>query len=313
MRAPLFSLLAVLTGLTASACGRHTPALETRTLTHQDRARTYHVFRPPGHAATAPAPLVVALHGGGGAGAGFDRTTNGQFTAAASKRGMVVVFPEGVAKGWNDGRAPVSARDEERAGVDDVGFLTRLVDTLHAEMGIDRGRVYFTGISNGGFMTQRYAIEHPERVAAAAAVTAQVAEAWADRSPARPVSMMLVNGTADPLVPYAGGQVTVFGTARGAIRSTADSVEWWRRHAGCAEPPAVSPLPDADPDDGTRAIMERSGPCEGGSEVVLVRVEGGGHTWPGGRQYLPRGMVGPVSNDFRAVDVIFDFFERHRR
>ncbi|MCB9551762.1 MAG: esterase [Myxococcales bacterium] len=304
--------LGVLLGVLASGCGN--PLLVTRELAHGGQTRAWHLYRPP--SAGAGAPLVVALHGGGGRGAGFDDMTRGQITRAAAKRGWVVVFPEGVEKGWNDGRAPVSGRDRRRAGVDDVGFITALVEAAAAEHGIDRGRVYVMGISNGGFMAQRYAIEASDRVAAIAAVTAQVAVAWRDRAPSRPVPVLLMNGTKDPLVPYGGGQVMVFGEARGEVLSTAESVAWWARHDGCAPAAggtvgaaAVETVADGDPEDGTRTVVERVDGCAGGSAVVLYRVEGGGHGWPGGEQYLPERVIGRVSGDFDAAEVIFGWFE----
>ncbi|MCA9541127.1 MAG: hypothetical protein KC620_19640 [Myxococcales bacterium] len=308
----IFGLAACFALLLAAGCGGSNPALSTQHLSYQGRERTYHVYLPPGHSKATAAPLVIALHGGGGSGAGFDDMTRRQFTTEAEKRGLVVVFPEGVEKGWNDGRPLQSARDKRRANVDDVGFLTHLIDKLHADLGIDRQRVYFTGISNGGFMTQRYAIDRGDRVAAAAAVTANLAAVWADRTPRRPVPILYMNGTGDPLVPYDGGQVKVFGQARGAILSTADSIAWWAGHDHCVGNPQISKVPDIDPKDGTFTVIERHGPCAEGSEVVLYKVEGGGHSWPGGNQYLPQAMIGKVSQDFRAVDALFDFFARHR-
>lgn len=314
MQTPTLSPL--LLALALTACGN--PALMTREMPHAGHTRSWHVYLPPGLPASLPPgqpsapPLVIALHGGGGTGDGFDGMTRNQLTQEAAKRGIVVVFAEGIEKGWNDGRPAISARDKRRAEVDDVAFITALIDRLVADHGIDRRRVYLTGISNGGFMAQRYAIEESHRVAAAAAVTAQVAQAWADRVPARPVPMLIMNGTEDPLVPYAGGQVTVFGEARGAVLSTADSVVWWARHNRCEGAPEVTALPDTDPDDDTHATVERHGTCADASEVLLVRIEGGGHTWPGGKQYLPRGMIGRASGDVQGAAVIFDFFSRHR-
>lgn len=299
--------LVLLGALTLAVLGCGNPALVLREQAHGGLDRTWHLYRPP--SAGAGAALVVALHGGGGSGAGFDDMTGGQIIRAAARRGWLVVFPEGVEKGWSDGRAPVSARDRRRAGVDDVGFITALVEVMAAEHGIDRARVYVMGISNGGFMTQRYAIEASDRVAAAAAVTAQVARAWSDRAPSRAVPVLLMNGTEDPLVPYGGGQVMVFGEGRGEVLSTAESVAWWAGHDGCSGAAVVAAVADADPGDGTRTVVERIGGCAGGSEVVLYRVEGGGHGWPGGRQYLPERVIGRVSGDFDAAEVIFGWFE----
>lgn len=286
------------------------PALETRTLSHGDRARTYHLVpaasMPPG-----PRPLVVALHGGGGRGDKLDGSTNGQITREARRRGWRVVFPEGIEKGWNDGRPLTTDRDRRRAGVDDVGFLGALIDHLVATADIDPDRVYMMGISNGGFMTQRFAFDGGGRIAAGAAVAAQQAVVWREKAPPGPVSMLWMNGTDDPLVPYAGGQVAVFGKARGAILSTDETVERWASQLGC-EAPTSEALPDVDPRDETRVHRSRRA-CRGGAELVMYRIEGGGHTWPGGDQYLPQLMIGRVSRDLDGAAAIFDFFARHHR
>jgi len=125
--------------------------------------------------------------------------------------------------------------------------------------------------------------------------------------------VMIVNGTDDPLVPYAGGQVRVLGRDRGEVLSTADTVKWWTKVNGCTSPPSLRSLPDTAPDDGAHVQIEAHEGCAEGTAVVLYRVEGGGHTWPGGAQYLPRRMIGGVCRDFDATKELFDFFAKHRR
>lgn len=283
------------------------------TLSHGGRARNFRVLVPASHERGRPVPLVLALHGGGGTATGFDRSTRGQFAREAGRRGWIVAFPQGVAKGWNDGRPLRSRRDRMRAGVDDVGFLATLVDHLHGVYGIDRERVYATGISNGGFMSFRLGLELSDRIAAIAPVTANLARTHDGKKPAHAVGLLVVNGTEDPLVPYDGGQVRVFGQDRGAIFSTDESMRRWAGFDGCTGEVRTTALPDRAPRDGTRAWETVWSGCESGVEVRRIRVEGGGHTWPGGRQYLPESLIGRVSRDFDAVPVIFDFFARHRR
>lgn len=297
----------VVAALALAGCNRG-PDLETRALRHGGLERTYHVLPSK---VQGPRPLVIALHGGGGRGEQFDRGTKGQVSREAQARGWRVVFPDGVAKGWNDGRPLKTARDRERAQVDDVGFLGALIDHLVAQGGVDPARVYMMGISNGGFMTQRFALDGGGRIAAGAAVTAQVAEVWRDKTPTAGISMLWMNGTADPLVPYAGGAVKVLGQTRGMILSTDDAVAWWAGPLGCEAPREVQ-LPDTDPEDETRVVRAVRA-CRDGVELVRYRIEGGGHTWPGGSQYLPQGMIGRVSRDIDGTRAIFDFFARHAR
>lgn len=271
--------------------------------------RTWILHMPPGGATGRP--LVVALHGGGGTAAGFDRATQGQLTREATRRRWGLVFPQGIEKGWNDGRTPVSGRDERRAQVDDVAFLDALLDRLLAQ-GFDPVHVYFTGISNGGLMSQRYALDRAEKVAAIAPVAANAAEAWIDRRPQRPVPVIFLLGSEDPLMPYAGGQVTVFGSERGLVRSGPLSARHWADLDGCPGEPTREALADRAPDDDTHVSVDRF-PCPAGTAVELWTLEGAGHTWPLGRQYLPKRMIGRVSREVDGAGVIFDFFARFKR
>ncbi len=284
----------------------------TKKLDHDGERRTFHIKLPAGFKKDRPAPLVLALHGGGGKGRKFDQgTTQGTLTAAADKRGVVLVFPEGTNKQWCDGRTEIIKKKCH----DDVGFISEIIDVMVADYGIDARRVYATGISNGGFMSVRLAMELSHRISAIAPVAAQISKALKDRSPERPISVMIVNGTRDPLVPYKGGQIRLFkyGRGRGEILSTRASIERFSRLNKCGTSPKRDKLPDWDKDDGTIVETATYAGCREGTEVVLVKVIGGGHTWPGGKQYLNPKMVGVVSQDINASEMILDFFLKHSR
>ena len=283
----------------------------TKTLYHEGIERTYHISLPQGFNKNKPSPLVLALHGGGGEGRKFDQTTQGTITAAAHQRGVVLVFPEGVNKHWSDGRTMGFKKET----YDDAGFISKIIDTMVRDYGIDPRRVYATGISNGGFMSVRLAMELSEKIAAVAPVTAQLSKPLKDRTPKLPISVMIVNGTKDPLVPFEGGHVRLFrfGRSRGEILSTAATVEHFRRHNCCDKTPKKSRLPDKDPNDGTTVEVEKYAGCKNGAEVILVKVIGGGHTWPGGVQYLKPRIIGAVCRDINASELILDFFLRHSR
>jgi polyhydroxybutyrate depolymerase len=287
--------------------------LVNRSFEHRGVERSYLLHVPPGHKKESPAPLVLVLHGGGGTAKSFDRFTNGQVIRESDRRGWLVAFPEGVEKGWDDGRTPLDDKDRLRATMDDVGFLMKVIDRVDAEQGVDRSRVYATGISNGGFMSFRLALEQSDRFAAVAPVSANLAKVHEHTKPKRAIPILVVNGTLDPLVPWKGGQVQVLGRDRGEVLSTPDTVAWWVKQNACSGKVTTKSLPDTDPEDGTRVEVETHDGCAGGSEVVLYRIEGGGHSWPGGTQYLPKAMVGTVCRDFEAATAIFDFFAKHRR
>ncbi len=190
-----------------------------------------------------------------------------------------------------------------------------MIDAIRKDHGIDPKRVYATGMSNGGFMSVRLAMDLSDRIAAIAPVTAQISKALEGRSPKLPVSLMIVNGTADPLVPFEGGHIRLFrgGRSRGEILSVRETIERFIKQNGCKDVPVTTELPDKDPDDGTRVKVEKYVGRKGGAEVILVTVTGGGHAWPGGQQYLSPRLVGKVCRDFKASEMILDFFARHSR
>ncbi len=283
-----------------------------QSLAHAGRARTYIVHLPSATRDT-PLPLVIVLHGGGGTGAGMQTLTRGGWNALADREGFVVVYPDGIEKQWNDGRQLAQAR-AMRENVDDVGFLAALIDDLARTLNVDRRRVYATGISNGGMMSQRLACELSDQIAAIGVVAATMSEnLCATCKPSRSISVLLMPGVNDPLVPYQGGEIGLGKIKRGNGLSVADTVKFWAVHNQCADSPRGVPVPDKEPQDGTRVRQEIYAPCHAGSEVILFAIEGGGHTWPSGQQYLPEAIVGKTSRDIDANQVLWDFFKRHAR
>lgn len=307
-------LLGALVLAAAATAAPAAPAAGSRigTLVVGGYERTYRVHTPP--VAGRPLPVVLVLHGGGGTGAGMERLTRGEFNRLADRWGFVVLYPDGLDRHWNDGRGVATYR-AHRENVDDVAFLMALVDDVGRHVPIDRTRVYATGISNGGLMSFRLAIAAADRVAAIAPVAISMSEPLARTGgPPRPTSMLLVSGTEDPLVPWEGGEIGLPGRRGvGRVVSVAETMRLWAARSGCPAAPVVTYEPDRDPADGTRVRRERYAPCRDGTEVVLYAVEGGGHTWPGGRPYLPERLVGRTSRDLDASALIWSFFSRQAR
>jgi polyhydroxybutyrate depolymerase len=123
--------------------------------------------------------------------------------------------------------------------------------------------------------------------------------------------VLLIHGTQDPLVPWDGGDVQVFRRKRGRVLSASETVAFWVKHNGCAPTPVITYEPDQDPTDGTKVRREEYRSGKDGSEVLLYAVEGGGHTWPGGWQYLPERIIGKTCRDLQASEVIWEFFKRY--
>ena len=270
--------------------------------------REYYVHVPEGYDGSEPVPLVLALHGGGGEAEKMDKLTD--FNDVADREGFIVVYPKGVNKHWNDGREIPSLLPVEPP--DDVKFLGDLVKQLTVDYNIDGNRIYSTGISNGAFMSYRLAAENPDVFAAVAGVAAQVPKALKEKYPREgPVAVMMVLGDEDPLVPYDGGEVEVLGILKcGEVLSADESVVLWTETNMCSETPETTYYDDINEDDGS-VVRRDEYASDVGADVVLLTVEGGGHTWPGGWQYLPVKVVGETNGDISGSDVIWEFFEGH--
>lgn len=279
-------------------------SIQTFVIEHDGIARKNLVYIPK--TIRARPALLLVFHGGGGTPEGMVGMDHGRLLELADQSGFAVVYPEGVGKAWNDFRRdPLS--EAHRTNRDDVGFIGVLIQTMAARHGIDSRRVYAAGISNGGFFSLRLACEASDRIAGAVIVTATLPEDGVKLcNPVRPVDLVFVNGTEDPLVPYEGGEVKVFGSRRGRILSTDASLAFFASRFGCNAPFSTA-LPVRVADDTTR-VIRHDWQCPG-SRLQLYEIKGGGHTWPGGVQYLGPGLVGRVSKQLMASDVIGDLLK----
>jgi polyhydroxybutyrate depolymerase len=268
------------------------------------RSRDYFVHLPKNYSASQRWPLIFLIHGRTGTGPGMERIA--YFNDFADRNGIIGVYPNGVGRSWADGRGDSPA---ERDGVDDVKFFSDMLDKLESTYSVDPARVYAAGLSNGGFMSFRLACDLSARIAAIAPVGATYSLLLSEHChPARPVSVLEINGTDDPLVPYDGGQVRH--GAGGTVLSAQESVQAWARVDGCSPAPTRDPAP-ANSSSGLETRREFYSGCRENAAVALYTVVGGGHTWPGGRQYLPAFLIGKTSRDFDADEVIWKFFQAH--
>ena len=303
----LFSLLII--GL-CSGCARQRSVHEytdhSNSITVDGLTRTYILHVPPSYDEKYPTPLVVALHGGGGSPEKMRTLTD--FNTVSDNEGFIVVYPAGVENHWNDGRALQDYRTH-RENIDDVKFISVLIDYLSTEYTIDETRIYATGISNGAMMSCRLACELPEKIAAVAMVAGAMPEELSGCSPSGFVSVLVISGTDDPLVPWEGGEIQFGDLYLGKTLSVHDTVMYWVNHNACVTP-VVTWLPDTH-DDNTRVRTEVYGQGSQGTEVILYAVEGGGHTWPGGPQYASKRLIGRTSYDISATEVIWQFFTGH--
>ena len=306
----LFGSLTIL-GLNFNACAP-SRGLKTNDLTIKmefgGRERNYIVHLPPKEKMNGSVPLLFHLHGGGGTAKGTAGLTFGRFNELADRDGFIVVYPNAINKNWNDGRKleDVIAWKED---IDDVGFITAIVDKLKQKYKIDNKRIFTTGMSNGGFMTSRLLCDRADIFSGGAILTASLSKDYMPKcDPEKPVAVMVMNGTEDPLVPYDGGLIKVFRKTRGEIVSTDEIVDFWKDKNGCTVKKNTVALPDSTADD-TTVIVEEYSNCQDRGALVLYTIKGGGHTWPGGKQYLGERWIGKTNRDIVACDVIWEFFK----
>jgi polyhydroxybutyrate depolymerase len=269
--------------------------------------RSYRLHLPAGRAAASALPLVLVFHGGGSTAAAMERLT--RFSELADRERFAVAYPEGLSNHWNDGRDP--AVMGARADVDDVPFVAALIDRLVREERIDRKRVYATGYSNGAIFSHYLAARLSDRIAAIAPVAGGIADRFRPAfRPGAPVSVLIVQGTTDPFVPLEGGEVR--GT-RGRLVATQQAIELWVKANGCSASPESRDLPDVDPADGCRVASHTWSGGRDGADVTYYEMKGGGHTWPGGAQYLPQSLIGRTCRDVDATTAIWAFLARHHK
>ncbi len=293
----------------ASAQNNIKPGETTSRITVDNISRTFIVYVPESYSPTKKSPLIFLLHGGGANAQSMLNISNGEdFKSISERDNVLLAVPQGVDKSWNDGRGTKA----NKQGADDVKFISSLIDYMESHYSVDASRIYATGISNGGFMTSRIGCEIGNKFAAIAAVAATmgVDTPYNSCKPGFALPVMYIHGTSDPIVPFNGGTKTI--GAEGAFVSHQQVIDKWIAIDHCNAKPVITHLPNTT-FDGTTITKEEYSGGKDGTEVVSYVIENGGHTWPGGKQYLPKMMIGRVSRDMNGCDVIWDFFKQHKR
>ena len=281
--------------------------VESGRLEHEGRQREWLSYVPEG-LAERPA-LVLLLHGSMGSGAQMRSGSFYAFDQLAEQEGFIAVYPSGFEDHWNDCRAG-AIYSANALDVDDVGFLRVLVTTLVSLYGADPERIYAAGISNGGQMAFRLGLEAPELVRGIGAIAANlpVEDNFDCARSGKPVATMIINGTGDPVNPYQGGVVELFGdSTRGEVLSAGESVAYWAQLGGYSGAGEVREWPERDPDDGT-SVRSELWHGVGLPPVQLVTVEGGGHNIPHPDYAAPR-ILGRPSHEFNTAEVLWAFFQ----
>lgn len=270
--------------------------------TPDGKVRSYRVHVPPAYDRAKPTPVVLAFHG-----AMMNAMHMASFTGLDKKSdeaGFVLVYPNGTGAGelilfFNAGAPP-----KPGGPVDDVLFTAKLLDDLQTVVTVDPRRVFATGISNGGMMSHLLAAQLSERIAAVAPVSGTLT--LSDIHPNRPVPVLHIHGMADTIVPFDGPRGGTPKTMH--FLSVQQTVDAWLKVDGCPAEPVKTEFPDKAM-DGTTICKKVYGPGKDGTEVVLVEIANGGHTWPGVQP--PVSFIGKSTHNLSANDVIWEFFQKH--
>lgn len=237
------------------------------------------------------APIIVAMHGFLGTPASMRSKT--QFNALATKNGLIVVYPKGKRRKWNDGRNP-------RNRVDDAGFLSGLLTAMIGDGRVDPRRVFLTGHSNGGGMAMRMACEHPGLIAGISVVATKTPVNFQCRN-GPPVPAIFFHGTVDPISPHGGRNE---GSRLGESLSSADTIALWAKRNRCGNARRTKNVDRKD--DGTSAEIIQFTSCA--APLVYVEMEGHGHDWPRTNGKASR-LQGSSSQELSATSLTWWFFE----
>jgi polyhydroxybutyrate depolymerase len=251
-------------------------------------------------------PLVLLFHGGYGSGARILSTT--QFAAKADKADFIVVAPDGIDRHWNDGRGTTNTT------IDDVGFVRQLIKTIERRFAIDPKRIYATGISNGGHFTARLGCELSDTLAAIGTAAGPIAAELLPTCKPAPISVVGIQGTADPLSPFGGGEAGGgYALAQGGkTASAAQTMKLWATANGCNLIPDIVKIPPRV-SDGTKVVKYSYSGCSADTNVDYYIVQGMGHAWPPAQSRLAMRIGGPTSHNINATDVMWNFFNAHSR
>jgi polyhydroxybutyrate depolymerase len=280
-------------------CPEPETALQDASIARGTLNRTFHFYVPTRYDSSDPLPLVVVLHRFTESGPQMAAMTG--FNEVAEREGFIVVYPEAILRTYNAfmDTAPSDAQ-----------YVLAVVDEMERRFSIDPARRYLTGASNGGFLTYRLLAEAPGVFAAAAPTMATLpVELAAQMDPADAIPVLLIHGTADPIVRY--DAEIVFAGRFVELYDAPGTAAFFAERNGCGAAPEQKELPDIVPGDDTTVVVSRYEGC-GEASVVAYTVVGGGHTWPGGNRILPRIVTGKMNQDFDATETIWGFFEQFR-
>jgi len=295
--------------------------LRNQTIVHGGLTRYFDAYIPADLPPRA-VPLLVTLHGGTQSKDALEYGPWARFKDLADREKFLIISPNGttftggvVATGptgkfnWNDCRNDAGPATTP---ADDVGFVSALIDWAKASYDVDEKRVYAAGASNGGMMSYRLALELSDRLAAVAALIAGLpANSECPSAPAQPISVLVMNGTVDPLMPWLGGPIA---SNNGVVLSGIETRDFWRTTLDVKKP-TTTLFPDLDPTDGGQVQLEYYSGGTASSEVAFYTVNGGGHLTPSIQSPVPpvvQSVFGRQNHDIEAAEELWAFLSSQR-
>ena len=280
---------------------------EPETMELDSPPRNYLYYVPSSYDVDTPTPMVMVLHGRPGNSGGIAFITG--MNRVAEEEGFIAVYPDAINMGWNAGEGSQFFED---TGIHEADFFEALINDLSIDLNVDPQRIYVTGFSNGGFMTQRLACEMPHRFAAFAVGGASIfpnAPAVCEGTDAVPI--MFIHGTEDVSVPFEGEMSTMQGRPFRNLLSVPDTVAYWAQHNGCVLESESEELPILGNSPDTYVVLNTINDCADNTHMLFYVVVGGGHNWPGEGQGIGPQIAGRVNMDINANEVIWDFFQQY--
>lgn len=264
------------------------------TISHSTGTRSYQLYIPASYDGSVAVPLVLNLHGYGSS--NTQQMFYGDFKPIADTANFLILAPQGL----NDVNSTSHWNAEWGTGIDDVAFLSDLIDSISNNYNINTNRVYSTGMSNGGFMSFTLAGELSSKIAAVASVTGTMSVIQIPANTvSHPMPIMQIHGTADPTVNYNGDQYFL---------SVDSVINYWVNHNNCSTTPVITAVPDINTNDGCTAEKFEYLGGDNGAEVVHYKITNGSHTWPGAGV-----TIGVTNQDFDASIEIWKFFSKYEK
>lgn len=281
------------------------PGLHTKIQKYDGVDRKYIYYIPSGYDSKEKLPVVFFIHGYGASAQIGVNVLGPQFHARAERDQAIVVYPEATSKHWNDklgGSFPATDT------INDVGYISHLIDMFIENYKGDPRRIYISGSSNGGMMTYRLSVDIPEKIAAIAPFISTISPSVAQQFPhARPIPIIITSGTADSVIRWDGGPVRVTRTPQ--LLSANKNVEYWISRNRTKRIPEISTLPDVEPGDNSTVEIQR---YKGKYDVVLYKIIGGAHQHPTLRE-AGKPLVAGKNMDYNSFETVWDFMMKYKR